>query len=238
MPKNKSKKSSRRSRNHCVSGTCLVSFTAGTAVVSTQIAPGPVANNGLGYFSPKLLALSSCYQLFRFTKLAVEMNPANFVISAAGAAGLGIIGYSPDQNLGTLPTTPVGVVDLSWRTPYCGNGNTTGTGSTVAIRRTVPKNLLHGQNVQWFNTRIAAGTPNDFLFQGTLYCWGSTFAALGSGTFLVDYTCEFKDFIDPTFVPRIEHAPFCGQDLAVSVSLSEKEQISGSDFEEVKTPVV
>jgi hypothetical protein len=214
-----------------VTGSCLVTFTAGSAVVPTYITPGNYVAAGLGNYSPKLLALSNCFQLFRVTKLTVEMNPANFIISAAGAAGLGLIGYSPDQIVGTAPSTPAGVCDLTWRMPYCGNGNTTGTGVTQVIRRTIPKAVLHGQNIRWFNTRENGATPSDLFIQGALYCWGSTFSALGSGTFIVDYVISFKDFIDPTFVPQKSLVPFCGQDLLQVVAVPESPVIVECDDE-------
>lgn len=193
-----------------VQGSILVSFTSGgAAVVTFALAPYV----GIGNYSPKLTAISSCFQLFHFTRIMIECNPANFVISAAGAAGLGIIGYCGDQILGTEPSTPQGVVELPWRMPYVGNGNTSGTGLTTVVRRSIPRALLNAQNVHWFNTRVSGTPVQDLLYQGELSIWGSTFSASGSCTFIVDYEVEFKDFIGPAFVPRTPTAPFCGQDI-------------------------
>jgi hypothetical protein len=210
MPKNRGKKGS-GGRVEIVNGSCLVSFTAGSAVIPCFISPSTYQGASLGDYSPKLLAMSACFQLFRFVKLLVEMNPANFVISAAGAAGLGIIGFAGDIVLGTAPTTPSGIVDLPWRTPYVGNGNTNGTGQTTVVRRGVPKSLLKCNNVSWFNTRTTSADILDLEIQGQFFCWGSTFSAVGSGTYIVEYTCEFKSFINPVNVPQKSLVPECGQ---------------------------
>lgn len=192
------------------SGSVLVSFVGSSAVGTLLVTPGAAS---LGAYSSKLATLSSTFQLFRFTRLAIELNPANFIISGFGAQGLGIVGYTGDQVQGTAPSTPAGVVDCPWRTPYCGNGNTTGTGQTTIIRKQIPKSLLHAQNVQWFNTEAhSASSEYDLLYQGMIFVWGSTLASAGSATLIVDYTVSFKNFIDPVSVPSKMLAPACGQD--------------------------
>jgi len=208
-----------------VQGSCLFSTVGAASVIGLYLSP---STNGLGLYSPKLLAISSCFQLFRFVRITIELNPANFIISVAGAAGLGILGYAADQVLGTTPTTPQGIVELSWRMPYVGNGNTSGSGQTTVVRRTIPKSLLHGQNVRWFNTRVSGSPVQDLLYQGAIYAWGSTLAAFGSITYVIDYEVEFKDFIQPAFVPQVVRAPHCGQ-LAAEFH---KEQQSGALVED------
>ncbi len=207
------KRNKSSSRNELVSGTIVLQISRGSPyqpVAICRLSPSFAFTAATGltintFGGAKLLTLSDVFQYFRFRKLR-----ARLLGSYSSNPTLQVLGYFPDSPVGT-PLSLDETLSAPWTSEVVFSNNSSVVSfcqPSVTAWKAIPPKMLLKQNINWWRTRVDSSVDEQFEYQGTLvFAWGGFTALFDTAHVVLEYECEFKDFVGPGQTPMRPVAP-------------------------------